>query len=136
MINFDDHTKENIKKHNSDWPQIPDDLYRILIIQGSGSGKTNSILNLINEEQDIDKIYLYTNDSYGAKHILINKINSASLKNFNEKQKLQQIAFNHLSNIDFKDFMNLYKKCNARVIDATPPSDNPPRFRNNLLERV
>ena len=52
------------------------------------------------------------------------------------KQKLQQIAFNHSSNIDFKDFMNLYKKCNARVIDATPPSDNPPRFRNNLLERV
>ena len=50
MINFDDHTKENIKNHNSDWPQIPDDLYRILIIQGSGSGKTNSILNLINEE--------------------------------------------------------------------------------------
>ena len=86
MINFDDHTKENIKKHNSDWPQIPDDLYRILIIQGSGSGKTNSILNLINEEQYIDKIYLHTNDSYGAKHILINKRNSTSLKNFNDSK--------------------------------------------------
>ena len=52
------------------------------------------------------------------------------------KQELEQIAFNHSSNIDFKDFMNLYKKCTAKpyyvlVMDATLASDNPSRFRKN-----
>ena len=53
-----------IKKHNEKWPYIPDHPYRILIIGGSGSGKTNILLNLINEqnENDIDKIYLYAKD--------------------------------------------------------------------------
>ena len=41
---------------------IPDHPYRILIIGGSGSGKTNTLLNLINEQNDIDKIYLYARD--------------------------------------------------------------------------
>ena len=49
MINLDNITNENIKKHNEKWPYIPDHLYRILIISGSGSGKTNTLLNLINE---------------------------------------------------------------------------------------
>ena len=53
------------------------------------------------------------------------------------KRELQQITFNHSSDIDFKDFMNLYKKCNAKlysflVIDTTISSDNPLRFRKNL----
>ena len=57
------------------------------------------------------------------------------------KQKLQQIAFNHSSDIDFNNFMNLYKKSTAKpysflVIDAILASDNPSRFRKNLLERV
>ena len=57
------------------------------------------------------------------------------------KRELQQIAFNHSSDIDFKDFMNLYKECTAKpysllVIDATLTSDNPPRFRKNLLKRI
>ena len=46
MINFDDVTK-NIKEHNPNWPQIPDHLHRILIIGGSGSGKTNLLFNLM-----------------------------------------------------------------------------------------
>ena len=46
MINFDDATKENIKEHNPNWPQIPDHPHRILIIGGSVSGKTNSLFNL------------------------------------------------------------------------------------------
>ena len=46
MINFDDVVKETIKEHNPHWPQIPDHPYRILIIiRGSGSGKTNSLFN-------------------------------------------------------------------------------------------
>ena len=58
MINFNDVTKENIKGHNPNWLQIPDHPYRILIIGGSVSGKTNLLFNLINEEPDIDQIHL------------------------------------------------------------------------------
>ena len=54
MINFDYITKENIKEHNTNWPKIPDHLYRISIIGGSGSGKTNPLLDLISREMDID----------------------------------------------------------------------------------
>ena len=64
MINFDDHTNENEIEHNPDWPYIPDHLYKILIIEGSGSRKTNALFNLINNQQDIDKIYLYVKDPY------------------------------------------------------------------------
>ena len=57
------------------------------------------------------------------------------------KRELQQIVFNNSSNVDFRDFMNLYKKYTAKlysflVIDATIVSDNPSCFRNNLLERI
>ena len=44
MINFDDIVNENKIKHNKNWPYIPDHPYRILIIGGSGSGKTNTLL--------------------------------------------------------------------------------------------
>ena len=59
MINLDSITNKNNKERNEKWPYIPDHPYRILIIGGSGSGKTNALLNLINEQNDIDKIYLY-----------------------------------------------------------------------------
>ena len=57
------------------------------------------------------------------------------------KREPQQIAFNHSSDTDFQDFMNLYKKCTERpysflVIDTTLGSDNSLRFRKNLLERI
>ena len=57
------------------------------------------------------------------------------------KQELQQVAFNHSSDIDFKDFMNLLKNCTAKsytflVIDATLASDNPSHYRKNILEIV
>ena len=74
MINFDNYTNENKTKHNSKCPYIPDHPYRILIIRGSGSGKTNALLNLINNKLDIDIIYLYTKGSYEEKYqFLINK---------------------------------------------------------------
>ena len=59
MFNLDDITNKNNKEHNKKWPYISDYLYRILIIGSSGSGKTNTLLNLIKEQDDIDKIYLY-----------------------------------------------------------------------------
>ena len=57
------------------------------------------------------------------------------------KRELQQIAYNHSSDINFKHFINLYKKFTAKpysflVIDATLASDDPSCFRKNLLERI
>ena len=231
MINFDDYTNENTIEHNSKWPYIPDYPYRILIIGGSGSGKTNALLNLINNQPDIDKIYLYAKDPYENKYqYLINKREKVGLNHFNDpkafmeysndmqdvykniedynpikkrkvliifddmivdminnnklnpivtelfirgrkfnisivfitqsyfkvpkdvrlnsthffimkipnKRELQHIALNHSSYIDFKDFMNIHKKCTKEpysflVNDATLSSDHPLRFRKNLL---
>ena len=74
MINFDDYTNENKTVHNLKWPSTPDHPYRILVIVGSGSGKTNQLLNLIYNQPDIDKIYLYAKDPYEAKYqFFINK---------------------------------------------------------------
>ena len=223
MINFDDYTNENIIEHNSKWLYIPDHPYRILII-----GKTNALLNLINNQPDIGKIYLYAKDPYEKKYqYLINKREKVGLNHFNHpkafmeysndmqdvykniedytpikkrkvliifddmianmisnnklnpivtelfirgrklnisivfitqsyfkdvklnsthffimkipnKRELQQIALNHSSDIDFKDFMNIYKKSSKEpysflVNDTTLPSDDPLRFRKNLL---
>ena len=205
--------------------------YRILIIRGSGSGKTYALLNLINNQPDIDKIYLYAKDPYEKKYqYLINKREKVGLNNFNDpkafieyskdmqdvykniedynpikkrkilivfddviadmisnnklnpivtelfirdrklnisivfitqsyfkvpkdvrlnsthffimqipnKRELQQTALNYSSDIHFKDFMNIYKKCTKEpysflVNDTTLPSDNPLRFRKNLF---
>ena len=85
MINFDDYINENKTAHNKNWPYIPDDLYRILVNGGSGSGKTNLLLNLIENQPDIDKIYLYAKDPYEAKYqYLINKREDVGIDHFND----------------------------------------------------
>ena len=68
MINFDDYANENKIEHNPKWPYIQHHSYRIRIVGGSGSGKTNALLNLINNQADIDKIYLYVKHPYEAKY--------------------------------------------------------------------
>ena len=56
MKNYDQSVEIN---HNLNWPSIPDQPYRILIIGDSGSGKTNVLLNLIKHQQPgIDEMYL------------------------------------------------------------------------------
>ena len=230
MINFDEYTNENRINHNPNGPYIQDHPYRILKIGGSGSGKTNTLLNLINNQTDIDKIYLYGKDSYEDKYqFLIKKRESIGLKHFNDpkafieysndmhdvykniddynldkenkilivfddmiadminnkklnsivtelfirgrkqnislvfitqsyfkvpkdvrlntthffimkipnKRELQQIAISHSSDIGFKDFIKIYKKCTDKpysflVNDTTLLSDDPLRFRKNL----
>ena len=83
MINFDE---INETKHNQNWPYVPDHPYRILIIRGSGSGKTYALLDLIENQPDIDKIYLYAKDPYEAKYqYLINKRESVGL---NKERKM------------------------------------------------
>ena len=62
MINLDSITNKNNKKHNEKWPYLPDHPYRIIIIGRSGSGKTNTLINSINEQNDTDKIDLYARD--------------------------------------------------------------------------
>ena len=92
MINLDSITNKNNKKHNEKWPYIPDHSYRIIIFGGSGSGKTNALINLINEQNNIDKIYLHVRDLFeskyeylikkredlGIKHLTIDTASSAS----------------------------------------------------------
>ena len=93
MINFDDYTNENIIEHNSKWPYIPDHPYRILIIGGSGSGKTNALLNLINSQPDIDKIYLYAKDPYEAKYqYLIKKRIKVGLDHFHDTKAFMEYS--------------------------------------------
>ena len=231
MINFDNYVNENKSKHNKDWPSIPDHLYRIFIIGGSGSGKTHLLLNLIENQPDIDKRYLYAKDPYESKNqYLINKRGSVGINHFNDskafidysndmhdvykniddynpdkenkilivfddmiadmihnkklnsivtelfirgrklnislvfitqsyfkvpkdvrlntthfciakipnKRELQQIAIKHSSDINPKDFGNIYKKYTAEpysffFIDTTLPSNNPLKFRKNLF---
>ena len=75
MANFDSITNENNKK----WSYIPDHLYRILIINAFGSGKINALINLINEQDYIDKIYLYAKD-LNEHEILIKKCENAGTR--------------------------------------------------------
>ena len=74
------------------------------------------------------------------KNIRLNTAHYFVMKIPNERE-LQQITFNHSSDIDFQDFMILYKKSTAEsssffVIDTTLASDNSLRFRKNLLESI
>ena len=234
MINLDNIVNNNNEKHNEKWPYIPDHPYRILIIGGSGSGKANTLLNLVNEQKDIDKIYLYAKDlsepkyehliknreNAGIKHlndskafiecsntmddiyeninnynpnrkrkilivfddmiadIMTNKkfqsiikelfircrklnislvfitqsyffvpkdvrLNSTHylIMKINNKRELQNIAINHSADIDYQDFIKIYRECtkepyNFLTIDTTLPSSNPLRFRKNLFDTL
>ena len=234
MINFDNIINENNEEHNEKWPYIPDHPYRILIIGGSGSGKTNTLLNLINEQKDIDKIYLYAKDlsepkyeyliknreNAGIKHvndgnafieysntmddvykniddynpnrrrkilivfddmiadimtnkklqaikkelfIICRKINISLvfitqsyfsvpkdvrlnsthyfILKINNRKEWQNIAINHSADIDYKDFVKIYRDCtkepyNFLTIDTTLASSNPLRFRKNLFDTL
>ena len=85
MINLDSITNKNNKEHNGKWPYIPDHPYRILTIGYSGTGKTNELLNLINKQDDIDKIYLYAKDLSEPKYeLLIKNRENAGIKHLND----------------------------------------------------
>ena len=95
MINFDKYTNENKIECKLNWPCIPDHPYRILIAGGSGSGKTNSLLNLINNQPDIDKIYLYAKDPYETKYqYLINKREKVGLDHFKGPKAFMEYSNN------------------------------------------
>ena len=231
MIKLDSITNENNKEHNERWPYIADHPYRTMIIGDSGWGKTNTLLNLIKEQDDIDKICLYAKDLSKPKYeYLIKKREDAGIKHLNNpnafiecsntmddvyenihdynssrKRKilivfddmiadimtnkkfqaiikelfircrklnislvfitqsyfsvpkdvrlnsthylimkikngseLQNIAINHSAEIDYQDFMKVYRECtketfNFLTVDTTLPASNPLRFRKNYL---
>ena len=93
---------------------MPDHSYRILIIGGSGSGNTNALINLINEQIDIDKIYLYARDLSEQKYeYLIKKLEDAEIKHVNNSN-----AFIECSNImdDVYENINDYNRSRKRKI--------------------
>ena len=103
MFNFDYYANENKRKHNLKCPYIPDHPYRILIIIGSGSGKTNALLNLINNQPDIDKISDAKHDQAELKSGL-NEIEKGNKKHRSKEQKIS------LHNIEM-----LYKARNSVI---------------------
>ena len=226
MINLDIMNNNN-KWHNENWPYIPDHPYRILIIGGSRSGKINTLLNLINEQRDIDKIYLYAKNLSESKHEhLIRNRKNAGIKHLNDlkafidcsntvddvyeniddynlnrkrklladmiadimtnkkfqsiirelfircrkinislvfitqsyfsvpkvvrlnsmhyfiikissKRELQNIAINHSADIDYKDFIKIYRECTKEPYNfLTIPSTNPLIFRKSLFDTL
>ena len=116
MINLDNITNENNKEHNEKWPYIPDHPYRIIIIGGSGSGKTNALINLINEQNDIDKIYLYARDLSKPKYKYLTK-------------KREDAGIKHLSN------PNAFIECSNTMDDVYENINdyNPIRKRKKVI---
>ena len=112
MINFNEYTNQNEKEHNLNWPYIPDHPYRILIIGGSGTGKTNALLNLINNQQDIDKTHLYAKDPYEDKYqYLINK--------------RERVGINHLNDPKvFIEYSNDMHKVYKNIDNYNPDKEN------------
>ena len=93
MINLDNIINENNEKHNIKSPHIPDHPYRILINGGPGSRKTNTLLNLINEQKDIDKIYWYVKDFSEPKYeYLIKNCENARIKHLNDSKAFIQCS--------------------------------------------
>ena len=112
MINYDDYVSQNRTEHNRNWQYIPDKPYRILIIGGSGSGKANVLLNLIENQSDIDKIYLYAKDPNESKcQYLINKREVVRINHFNDPK-----AFIEYSN----DMHDVYKN----IDEYNPDKEN------------
>ena len=124
--------KPNIKKLAS----IPDHPYRILIVGGSRSGKTNLLLNLIENQQDIDKIYLHAKDPYESKYQhLINKREGLGINYFHDTKAFIEYSNDMHDVYKIIDEYNAYKENKIFIVfdDTTLASNNPLRFRKNLF---
>ena len=133
MINLDSITNENNKEHNEKWPYIPDHPYRIIIIGGFGSSKTNALINLINEQSDLSepryKYLIKKREEAGIKHL--NNPNA-----FIECSNTMDDVYENINDIDYQHFRKIYRECtkepfNFLRIDYTLPASDPLRFRKN-----
>ena len=111
-----------------------------MIVEMISNNKLNPIVTVLftrGRKLNIDLAFFTQSYFAVSKNIRLNSTHYFLLK-ISNKRELQQIAFDHLSHIDFQDFINLFKKCNAKPysflgIDTTLPSDNYSRFRKNLF---
>ena len=87
MIILDDVINEKIEENDPKCPETPDYQYRILKVGDSGSGKTNSLVNLISKQPNIDKVYSYAKDQ-----VLINKGESTGLNHFNDSKTFMEYS--------------------------------------------
>ena len=123
-----------IIEHNSKWLNIPDHPYRILIIGGSGSGKTSALLNLINNQPDIDKIYLYAKDPYEAKYqYLINKREKVGLDHFDDPKAFLEYSNDMQDVYKNIDYYNLRKKRKVLIVFDDMIAD---MINNNKLNLI
>ena len=118
-MNIDNYVHENKAEHNEKWPYIPDERYTVIRIGSSGSRKTNALINLINEENDIGKIYLFAWDLSQPKYeYLIKKRQHAGIKHLNHPN-----AFIECSNTidvvyeNIKDYNRIRKRKKLIVFD-------------------
>ena len=113
MINFDDYANENKIQHNLKWLYILDHPYRILIIGGFWTGKTNALLDLTNKQPDMDKLYLYAKYPYKVKYqFLINERESTALNDLMILKLLLSIQM--ICNMFPKILMNTMQIKNAK----------------------
>ena len=115
MINFDEYTNENKTGHNSKWACISDHPYRILIVGGSVLGKTNVLSNLINNQANIYKIYLYAKDPYEAKYqYLINKRKKVELDYYDDPNAFREYS-SDMQDV-YKNIEDYHPKKNRKVL--------------------
>ena len=111
MLNLDDivSNKKKSSSENDDWP------FRMLIIGPSASGKTNTLLHLIDKFHPIDKIYLYAKDSDEDRYqYLINKREQAGIKNLNDPHAF--IEYSNDMNDVLEDINNYNKNRDKKVL--------------------
>ena len=134
---------ENIRDYNPNKKRKILIVFDHMIADMLSNKKLNQVVTeLFIRERKLDVSLVFITQSYFdvPKNTKLNPTHYFVIKIPN-KRELQQFAFNHSSDIDFQDFMNLYKKYNAKaysflVIDTTLVTDNSSRFKKNLLERI
>ena len=115
MNYFDEYTYENKIDHNSEWPYIPDHPYRMLIVDGPGSGKANALLNLISNQPGIDKIHLCAKDPCGAKYqYSINKREKVEQNHYDDPKAFMEYS-NDMQDV-YKNIGDYNPKKNVKVL--------------------
>ena len=140
MFYFDDITNENNAGHNLKWSYIPDYPYRMLIIGGFGSGKTNALLNLIREQENdelMDMTYLYAKDINEPKYqLLIKKHKDAGIKHLSDPKAFIEYS-NTMDNV-YNNFNNYNLKRSRKILivfnDMIADTDANKNFQDIIKE--
>ena len=122
-------------KHNQKWLDIPDHPYGVLIVEGSGSGKTNTLLNLINNQPDIDKskISKMKQNNEAKYQFLIEKRERTGLKYFNDPKAFIEYSNDMQDAYRNIDEYNKNKECKILIVFDDMIAD---RINNKKLNSV